>query len=63
MAYAGEDYMRDGETMLATMAEYRITPEFTAGLAGNVGQFSYQGAAVRTGEINVFGRWAPSIPS
>ncbi|VTR60627.1 Uncharacterised protein [Serratia fonticola] len=26
MAYAGEDYMRDGETMLATMAEYRITP-------------------------------------
>jgi hypothetical protein len=62
MAYAGEDYMRDGETMLATMAEYRITPEFTAGLAGNVGQFSYQGAAVRTGEINVFGRWAPSHP-
>ncbi|KNE87913.1 hypothetical protein PSTG_18693, partial [Puccinia striiformis f. sp. tritici PST-78] len=52
MAYAGEDYMRDGETMLAAMAEYRITPEFTAGLATNYGQFSYQGIAVRTGEIN-----------
>ncbi|TQI78312.1 outer membrane OprD family porin [Serratia fonticola] len=62
MAYAGEDYMRDGETMMAAIAEYRITPEFTAGLTGNVGQFSYQGAAVRTGEINVFGRWVPTHP-
>lgn len=63
MAYAGEDYMRDGETMLAAMAEYRITPEFTAGLATNYGQFSYQGIAVRTGEINAFGRWMPSHPT
>lgn len=63
MAYAGEDYMRDGETVLAALAEYRITPEFTAGVTGNFGQFSYQGVAVRNGELNVFGRWAPSHPT
>lgn len=63
MAYAGEDYMRDGETMLAAVVEYRITPEFVAGLTTNYGQFSYQGVAVRTGEINAFGRWAPSHPT
>ncbi|KEY59159.1 OprD family outer membrane porin [Serratia sp. DD3] len=63
MAYSGEDYMRDGETMLAAWAEYRITPELTAGLTGNAAQFSYQGVAVRTGEINVFGRWDPSHPT
>lgn len=63
MAFAGEEYMRDGETMLAASAEYHITPEFTAGLAGNYGQFSHQGARVRTGEISLFGRWLPSQPT
>nr|WP_152562878.1 OprD family outer membrane porin [Serratia sp. Ag2] len=62
MAYAGEDYMRDGETMLAYVAEYYITPEFTAGLTGIYSQFGYQSATVRTGEVNVFGRWVPSHP-
>ncbi|AHG20497.1 porin [Chania multitudinisentens RB-25] len=62
MAYAGEDYMRDGETMLGAMAEYNITPEFTAGLGGIYGQFDYQGTTVRTGEVNLFGRWAPAHP-
>ncbi|MGR7054373.1 OprD family outer membrane porin, partial [Klebsiella aerogenes] len=27
MAYAGDDYMRDGELMLANITEYRLTPE------------------------------------
>ncbi len=63
MAFAAEDYMRDGETMLAAQIDYRITPEFTAGILSNYGQFSYQGIAVRTGEVNVFGRWAPSHPT
>ncbi|HEO9035222.1 OprD family outer membrane porin [Serratia nevei] len=62
MAYAGEDYMRHGETMMAAIAEYNLTPEFTAGLVGNVGQFNYQGAGVRTGEVSAFGRWVPSHP-
>lgn len=62
MASVGEDYMRDGETMLAALAEYIFTPDFSAGLAGNYGQFSYQGVAIKTGEINLFGRWVPSDP-
>ncbi|MBF1994732.1 outer membrane porin, OprD family [Serratia symbiotica] len=55
-----EAYMADGETMLGMEAEYRMTPEFTAGLLGTYGQFDYQGARVRLGEINAFGRWTPS---
>lgn len=60
MAYAGEDYMRDGETMLATQLEYRLSADLSAGLMGNYGQFDYQGTTVRTGEINAFTRWKPS---
>lgn len=60
MAYAGEDYMRDGEKMFAVMSDYKVSPQFTAGLAGNYGQFSYKGNNVTTGEINVFGRWTPT---
>ena len=62
MAYAGDDYLRDGELMFAAMTEYRLTPDFTVGLVGNTGQFSYKGKQVRTGEINAFSRWAPSHP-
>lgn len=60
MAYAGDDYLRDGELMLANITEYRLTPELSVGLAGNIGQFNYKGNHVRTGEINAFSRWAPS---
>lgn len=63
MSHVGEDYLRDGETMLAVLAEYHITPEFTAGLTGNYGQFNYQGTMVHTGEVNAFGNWAPSHPA
>lgn len=62
MAYAGDDYMRDGELMLATMTDYNLTPELTVGLAGNIGQLNYKGNHVRTGEINAYSRWVPSHP-
>ncbi|EMB4079265.1 OprD family outer membrane porin [Klebsiella aerogenes] len=60
MAYAGDDYMRDGELVLANITEYRLTPELAIGLAGNIGQFNYKGNHVRTGEINAFSRWVPT---
>ncbi|SAI97892.1 N-acetylglucosamine-regulated outer membrane porin [Klebsiella aerogenes] len=60
MAYAGDDYMRDGELVLANITEYRLTPELAVGLAGNIGQFNYKGNHVRTGEINAFSRWVPT---
>nr|WP_154325552.1 OprD family outer membrane porin [Pantoea sp. 201603H] len=60
MAYAGDDYLRDGELMLANITEYRLTPDFAVGLAGNIGQFNYKGNHVRSGEISAFSRWAPS---
>lgn len=63
MATAGEDYMRDKEWMLATMTDYRLTPELTAGLAANAGRFSYRGQHVITGEVNLYGRWTPSHPA
>ncbi|WON77192.1 OprD family outer membrane porin [Serratia sp. UGAL515B_01] len=63
MSHVGEDYLRDGETMLAVLAEYHITPEFSAGITGNYGQFNYQGTMVHTGEVNAFGSWAPSHPA
>lgn len=59
-AYAGDDYMRDGELVLANITEYRLTPELAVGLAGNIGQFNYKGNHVRTGEINAFSRWVPT---
>ncbi|HDS4346761.1 TPA: histidine phosphatase family protein [Klebsiella aerogenes] len=62
MAYAGDDYMRDGELVLANITEYRLTPELAVGLAGNIGQFNYKGNHVRTGEINAFSRWVPTQP-
>ncbi len=40
MAYAGDDYLRDGELMFANMTEYRLTPNLGVGLAGNIGQFN-----------------------
>ncbi|MBU3895040.1 OprD family porin [Serratia rubidaea] len=60
MAYAGDDYMRDGEVMLANISDYKLTPNFAVGLAGNIGQFNYKGNHVRTGEISAFTRWTPS---
>ncbi len=60
MAYAGDDYMRDGELVLANITEYRLTPELAVGPAGNIGQFNYKGNHVRTGEINAFSRWVPT---
>lgn len=63
MAYAGDDYMRDKELMLANMTGYLLTPDLTVGLAGNIGQFNYKNNHVRTGEFNVFSRWTPSDPT
>lgn len=62
MAYTGDDYLRDGEIMLANMTEFQLTPDLAIGLAGNIGQFNYKGNNVRTGEINAFSRWVPSQP-
>lgn len=62
MAYAGNDYMRDGELVLSNMSDYNLTPELAIGLAGNIAQFNYRGNHVRTGEINAFSRWVPTHP-
>lgn len=62
MAYAGDDYLRHKELMLATITDYNLTPDFAVGLAGNVGQFNYQNNHVRTGEISLFTRWVPVHP-
>jgi hypothetical protein len=62
MTFAGEDYMRDGEKVLSLLTDYKLSPQFTAGLTGNYGQFSYKGNNVKTGEINLFGRWTPNHP-
>ncbi|MTD28389.1 OprD family outer membrane porin [Erwinia sorbitola] len=63
MAYAGSDYLRDGELMLSTISDYNLTPDLAVGVAGNIGQFNYKGNHVRTGEINFFTRWVPSDPT
>lgn len=60
MAYAGDDYLRDGELMFANMTEYRLRPDLGVGLVGNIAQFNYKGNHVRSGEINAFTRWAPT---
>lgn len=62
MAYAGSDYLRDGELVLANISDYNLTPELAIGLAGNIAQFNYKGNHVRTGEINAFSRWVPTHP-
>ncbi|MGL5698104.1 MAG: OprD family outer membrane porin [Kluyvera sp.] len=62
MAYAGDDYLRDGELVLANMADYKLTPDLAIGLVGNIAQFNYKGNHVRTGEINAFSRWTPTDP-
>ncbi|MTH47900.1 outer membrane porin, OprD family [Escherichia alba] len=62
MAYAGDDYLRDGELVLANISDYRLTPTLAVGLAGNLAQFNYKGNHVRTGEISAFSRWVPADP-
>lgn len=62
MAYAGDDYMRDGELVLANISDYKLTPDLAVGLAGNIAQFNYKDNHVRTGEISAFTRWTPSAP-
>ncbi len=62
MAYAGDDYMRDGELVLANISDYKLTPDLAVGLAGNIAQFNYKNNHVRTGEISAFTRWTPSAP-
>lgn len=62
MANAGDDYMRDGELVLANISDYLLTPELAVGLSGNIAQFNYKGNHVRSGGIRVFSRWAPSDP-
>lgn len=52
MAYAGDDYMRDGELVLANISDYKLTPDLAVGLAGNIAQFNYKNNHVRTGEIS-----------
>lgn len=53
MAYAGDDYIRDGELVLATMSDYLLTPDLAMGLVGNSAQFNDKGNHVRTDEINI----------
>lgn len=60
MTAAGVDYTRDGETAFALIADYKLTNEFTAGFMSNYGQFNFKGNTIRSGEFNIFGRWAPS---
>lgn len=60
MTLAGSDYMRDGELALALATDYKLTPDLTAGLLMNYGQFDYKDNTVRTGEVNIFTRWTPS---
>ncbi len=60
MAFAGNDYMRDGEIVLSTMTDYNLTPELVIGIASNIAQFNYLGNHIRTGEINTFSRWVPT---
>lgn len=62
LASAGDDYLRDKELMLATMTDYQFTPELLAGVAANAGTFRYRGLNVKTGEVNLYGRWTPSSP-
>lgn len=62
MAYAGSDYMRDGELFLANISDYNLTPDLAIGVTGNIAQFNYRGNHVRTGEINAFSRWTPTHP-
>jgi hypothetical protein len=50
MAYAGSDYLRDGERVLSNISDYNLTPALTIGLASNIAQFNYRGNHVRTGE-------------
>ncbi|QIQ21682.1 OprD family outer membrane porin [Zophobihabitans entericus] len=57
---AGVDYMRDGELALTVLGEYEFIPDVTTGLQLNYGQFDYKGNTVRSGEINLINRWAPS---
>lgn len=59
MAYAGDDYMRDGELVLSNLSDYALTPDLSVGLTGNIAQFSYRKNHVRTGEISAFTRWMP----
>jgi len=63
MASAGSDYMRDGELVLSTMSDYKLTPELSLGVTANIAQFNYKNNAVRSGEISAFSRWAPTHPS
>jgi outer membrane porin, OprD family len=62
MAYAGDDYLRDGELVLSNISDYMLAPDFAVGVAGNIAQFNYKGHHIRTGEINIFTRWLPSHP-
>lgn len=63
MAFAGSDYMRDGELMLSTISDYNLTPELALGVTASIAQFNYRGNHVRTGEINAFSRWVPTDPA
>lgn len=62
MAYAGRDYMRDGELMLANTSDYKLNADLTIGFFASIAQFNYRGNQVRTGEISAFSRWNPSHP-
>lgn len=57
---AGADYMRDGELALTAVGTYNFIDDLTTGLQINYGQFDYKDNTVRTGELNIFNRWAPS---
>jgi hypothetical protein len=63
MAYAGSDYMRDGELVLANISDYNLTPELAIGLAGNIAQFNYKGNHVRTGKSTLLAAGCQRIRS
>lgn len=58
-AYSDIDYVRDGETMVALAAEYKLSKALSVGVRSNYSLFSYQGETLRQGQLGVFSYWKP----
>ncbi|MBP6123229.1 MULTISPECIES: OprD family outer membrane porin [Providencia] len=59
-AYADIDYVRDGETMLAMAAEYKVSKELSVGARTNYSEFSYSGERLKQGQLGLFSYWKPT---
>ncbi|MCW2254298.1 hypothetical protein M2263_000389 [Providencia alcalifaciens] len=59
-AYSDIDYVRDGETMLALAAEYRISKELSVGARTNYSEFKYKGETLKQGQFGLFSYWKPT---